>query len=334
MNNNDYRNIVNGITANKNLEASIGSYIESNIDAARIDYRKEQKKRIRNGILLVLASAVIIIFGVLILLNSLYPQTPIGTVKRYIYEIENNVYDAAEQYVSQDYGRQHKFFNHESFSFKFIYNDTRNPDNRKESTVDVWIEYLDEEVEQYIFLVEKTDGRWKIVGRYIGNSELTLSKGIQIYTPDENAPKNIHVDFFYSNTHEELVEMSDVIAIARVERLEHIYITSTQKYVEENVSMYGKLRILDKFYSTDDTMKNEELLDVWIFYDPRFENIIAPDMEEGGEYIVFLKRIRGDMPSEWDFFDYSLLSDYVKYKVDVTKKNVTKIKQLISDIKE
>ena len=66
---------------------------------------------------------------------------------------------------------------------------------------------------------------------------------------------------------------------------------------------------------------------------PEFENIPAPGIEVGGEYLVFLKNFTG-MPMVYtNFYDYILLFDYSKFKLDATEKNISEISELIDSNK-
>ncbi len=97
--------------------------------------------------------------------------------------------------------------------------------------------------------------------------------------------------------------------------------------------MYGKFKVLEVYYSNDRKVKEGTLLDISIFYEPEYANISTPGIEDDGEYIVFLGDIPNDSPETWKFFDYILISDFAKYKLDVTDENETMIKTLVNELK-
>ena len=332
--NNEYKRIVNKIAKNQTLERSIGSYIEENYEEeSKIDYYKAKKTRTHRAILasifisLLLASLIIIIIG------SLYPLTPSGVVKQYLFEVENGNFEEAEKFTVSDYEIRHDFFKREGFNFKIVYNVKRSINNRKSCTVDVWIEYLDETAYEYMFMLRKTDGKWRIITRETGSSDTQISEGIHKYIPDKDEPQDVVVDFFYSFSNEELVEKADVIAKIKVEEISHVLITSMDKSIYEQKSMYGKFKVIDIYYSNNKKVKKNSRLEVSIFYEPAFANIVAPEIEENGEYIVFLEKLPNDFPKAWEFFDYSLISDFNKYKMDITDEKVSLIMELVNKLK-
>lgn len=163
---NKYKRIVNSIIDNESLGKMIGLYIEKNYEKeSKVDFHKARILRIRNSIIGSIFTAILLTAIALIIVSSLYPMTPIGVVRQYMYDLENDETEKAEQYINMDYEMTHDFIDNKAFSFKLVYNDQRHPNDRYKSTVNVWIEYLDEEVDEYLFWLEKSDGKWFIIAR-------------------------------------------------------------------------------------------------------------------------------------------------------------------------
>lgn len=332
--NNEYKRIINTIAKNNAFEKSIGSYIQENYkEESKIDYYKAKKIRTRRTILTSIFITLLITALMFIIIGSLYPLTPTGVVKQYLFEVEDGNFKEAEKFTVSDYEIRHDFFKREGFSFKIVYNVKRSISDRKLCTVDVWIEYLDEVAFEYMFVLRKTDGKWRIVTRETGNSDTQISEGIHRYIPDKDEPQDLHVDFFYSFSNEELVDKADVIAKIKVEEISNVLITSMDKSIYEQKSMYGNFRVIDIYYSNNKKVKKNSRLKVSIFYEPAFSNIAAPGIEENGEYLVFLEKLPKDFPKAWEFFDYSLISDFNKYKMDISDENIIMIRDLVKKLR-
>ena len=160
-----------------------------------------------------------------------------------------------------------------------------------------------------------------------------VAKGIREYNPDEDEPENIHVDFAFYYSDEEFVEMADVIGIITVETLKHVIVEPEDPSISPSKSMYGEFKFNKVLYTDEKGISDDITVNIHIFYQPEFENIPAPGFEVGGEYLVFLQDFTG-MPMVYtNFYDYILLFDYSKFKLDATEKNISKISELIDSIK-
>lgn len=333
---NKYEKIVNGLVENTRLEKSIGSYIEENYEKeSKVDYNRLRRRRIRNSIILAVSIIILISAIVLIVFNSMYPMTPKGVIRKYMYEIENNELEKAAQYIAPDSEVSNSFFNTEEFSYKLVYNEVMDQKYGHRSCVNVWIEYLDEEVDEYIFLLEKRFGEygkhWYIMALEEWNSETNISVGIQKYIPEEDLVQDVHVHSDYI-PNKVFVEIADTIAKVKVEDISHIKVTSMDYGIDNQVSMSGKFKVVDIYYTDNKRLKKNEVIDVFIEYNPAYENINPPMLEVGGEYIVFLTEPDG-FPKAWEFFDYLLLNDIERYRMVYTGENELLIKELIGEVK-
>lgn len=330
--NNKYKRIVGGKAVDDKLRNMLKLQImQYDENEAKISPTKKRVKLIHNSIVVIFFAILLTAVVMFIIINSSHPFTPMGVVRQYIYAVENNDLEKAEQLIRPDYEMNHDFLNVEEFSFKLAYNEHRHPNDKTRSTVDLWVEYLDEEVDEFLFWLRKIDGKWYIITRDKGES--SLATGIMRYTPDKDEPQDLQVDFFYTFSNEELVEQADVIAKIKVEEISHIMITSMDKSIFEQESMYGKFRVMDIYFTKDKKVKKNSLLDIWIDYDPAFANIAAPGIEFDGEYIVFLKKLDKDYPQAWEFFDYFLINDFVKHKMEMSDENEALVRKLIKRLR-
>lgn len=142
------------------------------------------------------------------------------------------------------------------------------------------------------------------------------------------------MDFAFYYGDEEFVEKADVIGIVTIEMLKHVIVEPEDPLISPSKSMYGEFKF-DKVLNTSDKGISDDInVNVHIFYQPEFENIPAPEIEVGGVYLVFLKNFTGIPIVYTNFYDFILLFDYSKFRLDATEKNISKIIQLIDSIKK
>lgn len=158
--------------------------------------------------------------------------------------------------------------------------------------------------------------------------------GVREYDPDADEPESIHVDFAYYNSPEDLVRISDVIAVASVDTLKYVKVDFEDDSISESRGMYAELFLTDVLHTSKKSVADGLTLNVYIEYDPDYENIAEPGIEEGGEYMFFLAEFEDEASAVFrDFFDYYVISDFGKFKIEPTDENIAKFNKLIKSIR-
>jgi len=161
-----------------------------------------------------------------------------------------------------------------------------------------------------------------------------VSKGVREYEPDPAEAGHLEVDFAYYYSYEDFVEKSDIIGIVAVEELKHVIVEPEDPGHGDSRCMYGEFKFIEVMYSSKKGISDGLTANVCIWYEPAFANIRAPEIELGGEYLVFLAEFPKDIPMVFtNFFDYQLINDFRLFKMEATEDNKTRISELIDTFK-
>ncbi len=164
--------------------------------------------------------------------------------------------------------------------------------------------------------------------------EYTVAEGIGIYEPDKGDSSGLQAELPEKYSIEFLVDTADVIAKVIVEDLIHVEVIMEEKDAFGKRGIFGFVMYTDVYYSWTVNESDGRDSNVYIDYTPDYTNVTDPGFEEGGEYIVFLKRISPEMPFVFhNFYDYYMLTDYITYKLEATSENEELIKKLVNEYK-
>jgi hypothetical protein len=160
--------------------------------------------------------------------------------------------------------------------------------------------------------------------------EYMVAEGIGIFNPEKYDGPQLTAEYDEGYTLGNFVDEADVIARVKIEDLTHVEVFMEEKDAHGEKGIFASMEYIDVYYTWSKGEYAGGSSNVFIDYTPIYANVDDPGLEEGKEYIVFLKRFSADEPFVYyNFYDYYLINDYRTYVLQADETNMASVIKLI-----